>query len=86
MKEPCAYFVLLNPNLPPNLPEEAQAASGQDLRPLATATACHWESGYSNPKLSSLWAEQKEAQSSPDQIIVVLKTTKFWGGLLHSNG
>lgn len=84
MKEPCAYFVLLNPNLPHS--EEAQAALGQDLRLLATATARHWESGYSNPKLSSLWAEQKQAQSSPDQIIVVLKTTKFWGGLLHSNG
>lgn len=84
MKEPRAYFVLLNPNLPHS--EEAQAASGQDLRLLAMATARHWESGHSNPKLSSLWAEQKQAQSSPDQIIVVLKTTKFWGGLLHSNG
>lgn len=52
MKEPCAYFVLLNPNLPHS--EEAQAALGQDLRLLATATARHWESGYSNPKLSSL--------------------------------
>lgn len=51
MKELRTYFVLLKPNLPRS--EEAQAASGEELKLLASATASHYESEYSNPKLSS---------------------------------